>query len=112
MNLGGEWRALRTVLMVFGAIVLLFGGYYAYWQYQYQRSQSEANAFCSSAAVGSDISDAVARLEPRDRVRHGFQENETRYVSMFPGPIFNAFACEIELAGRKVTSKRVIEMQD
>ncbi len=37
MNPGSGSRSLRTVLMVVGAIVLLFAGYFAYWQYQYRR---------------------------------------------------------------------------
>jgi hypothetical protein len=100
--------------MVIGAIALSFAAYYAYWQYQFERAQSAANDFCESAAVGSDIADAVSRLKTQDRVRvrDGFQENEKRYVAIFYGPIFNAFVCEIELANRKVVSRRVTGLED
>jgi hypothetical protein len=114
MNLGTESRAIRTVLIVLGAVVLLFAAYYAYWQHQFQRARTAAGDFCESAAIGSDVADAVARLKTQDRVRvrDGFQENESRYVAIFYGPIFNAFICEIELANRKVVSKRVKELED
>ena len=110
INLGTESRSLRTALMVFGAIFLLFGGYFAYWHYQYQRAESAATDFCAAATVGSDISDSIARVD-RQKGMRGI-DGENRYVVFFPGPIFNAFSCEIELAGRKVVSKRVVEPQD
>ena len=114
MNLGIESRSIRTVLIVLGAVVLLFAAYYAYWQHQFQRARTAANDFCGSAAVGSDIADADTRLQTQDRVRArgGFQDNQTRYVAIFYGPIFNAFVCEIELSNRKVVSTRVSELAD
>ena len=110
MELGAERRSLRTALTVFGPIVLLFAGYYAYWQYQYRRAESAATEFCARTAVGSDISEAIARVD-RAKGMRGI-EGENRYVVFFPGPVFNAFACEIELANGKVVSKKVVEPQD
>ena len=110
MELGAEGRSIRTVLTVFGTIVLLFAAYYAYWQYQYRRAEGAATDFCARAAIGSDISESIARVD-REKGMRGI-EGENRYVVFFPGPTFNAFACEIELAGGKVVSKKVVEPQD
>lgn len=98
------------MLIVFGAIVLLFAAYYAYWQYQYRRAEAAATDFCARTTVGSDISESIARVDHAKGMR-GI-EGENRYVVFFPGPIFNAFECEIELAGGKVVSKKVAEPQD
>lgn len=97
-------------MIVFGTIVLLFAAYYAYWQYQYRQAETAATDFCARTAVGSDIADTIARVDS-EKGRRALKD-ENRYVVFFPGPIFNAFECEIEHADRKVVTKKVTEPRD
>ena len=103
---------MRLTLKVLAALLALFLAYAAYWQYQWRRAENAANTFCASVAGGSDIADTVRRLDAMGGMRHGFQENESRYVAIFPGPIFNAFTCELALDARKVLSAHVIAPED
>lgn len=103
---------MRFALKLLAGIAGLFIAYVAYWQYQYRRAETSANQFCASVTVGSEVSKTVALLQAQDGVRHGFQDNESRYIVLFKGPIFNAFTCELALADGKVVSKRVLEPVD
>jgi hypothetical protein len=93
-------------------IALFVIGYVAYWQYQYKRAESAANDFCATVELESDIAKTIALLGAKETMHHGFQENQSRYVVIFKGPIFNAYTCELALTDRKVTSKRVVAPVD
>ena len=86
--------------------------YFLYWEYQYREAESDANRFCSSVGIGSRVSDITEKAKHLENFRHGFQENESRYIAVFKGPIFNAFVCELTLADGKVSSARVSAMDD
>lgn len=109
---GPEVSLLATAAKIGGVFLLAFVAYGAYWQYQYQRAEADANDFCAGSAVGSDIAATIARATAIPGLLHGFQENETRYVAVFRGPIFNAFTCELTVANAKVTASRVVEPSD
>jgi hypothetical protein len=95
--------AIKVVLI----LVACLAAYFGFWHYQYDRAQAAANDFCGSVAVGTDIAAAIPRVEALGGVRHGFQEQEARYIVVFRGPIFNAFICELTLTAGKVVSNRV-----
>ena len=103
---------MRLLLKVLALLVALFIAYAAYWQSQWRSAENAANTFCASIAAGSDVAEAARRLDAIGGLRHGFQENESRYIAIFPGPIFNAFTCELKLDARKVLSARVIAPAD
>ncbi|HEV7799662.1 MAG TPA: hypothetical protein VGP15_01170 [Burkholderiales bacterium] len=103
---------MRTTLKVLVVIALFVIGYVAYWQYQYKRAESAANDFCATVELESDIANTIELLGAKETMHHGFQENQSRYVVIFKGPIFNAYTCELALTDRKVTSKRVVEPVD
>jgi hypothetical protein len=107
-----EHSSMRTTLKVLVIIALFVIGYVAYWQYQYKRAESAANDFCATVELESDIARTIELLGAKETMHHGFQENQSRYVVIFKGPIFNAYTCELALTDRKVTSKRVVEPVD
>jgi hypothetical protein len=101
-------RTLTIIAVILGAALAYFG----YWHYQYARAESDANRFCTSVSIGSSVSDVTEKAKGLEGFRHGLQENESRYIAVFPGPIFNAFVCELTLADGKVSSAHVSAMDD
>jgi hypothetical protein len=106
-------RALKIAAM----ILTIFPGscvaHYAYWDYQWRRSERKANAFCDSVALGSEASEVIPRAMKADRlVRDGTRDGTTSYAVTFPGPVFNAFRCDLTVADGKVTSKVLVEPKD
>jgi hypothetical protein len=103
-------RALKIL-----AIVLLpFVAYVGYWQYQYERSKSDASAYCASTEIDSDVSKAGPRAEAMGvpQFRHGFRDEKKIYAVTFTGPIFNAFICELTVTDGKITAKSLKERDD
>src|SRR4051812_43657187 len=103
---------MRTLLKIAGVLVLAFAAYVAYWFYQDHRAHSAASAFCDSIAAGSDMAAVEAASSAAKVARHGYMQSESVYVAIFPGPIFNAYTCELKMADGKVTAKRVVEPKD
>ncbi len=101
-------------LKILAVVLLPFIAYSFYWQYQYQRSKSDANAYCASMEIGSDVARAGPRAESMGipLFRHGFRDQKKIYAVTFTGPIFNAFVCELTVADGKITAKRVTELGD
>lgn len=96
---------MKSALKILAVILLACIAYVGYWEFQYQRAEADANKFCASVPLGSNVSKAIAQAQAMEGVRHGFQDNQSRYIVMFKGPIFNSFFCELSLADGKVTSK-------
>jgi hypothetical protein len=103
-------RALKILALLLMPLIF----YVAYWQYQYQRSKSDANAYCAAVEIGSDASTAGPRAEAMGvpPFRHGFRDEKKLYAATFTGPIFNAFVCELSVADGKIAAKRVTELDD
>ena len=106
-------HALKIAAMI---LLILRGScvaYYKYWVYQRDRSEALAKKFCESVAVGSDASEAIAlAMKADNRLRDGRGEGRTSYSVSFPGPIFNAYTCDLTLADGKVASKVLVEQKD
>ena len=103
---------MRSGWMIFGFIALALTAYVAFWFHQDDRARSAATAFCDSVPVGSPMSAAAEKLAPMTGVRHGFLKSEGTYFASFRGPIFNAYTCELKIAGGKVASKGVVQPVD
>ena len=106
-------RAIKIAAMI---LLILPGScvaYYKYWEYQLDRSEALAKRFCESVAVGSDASEAIALARKADKfVRDGTRDGQTFLTITFPGPIFNAYSCDLTVADGKVTSKVLVEQKD
>ena len=100
------------VIKIIAVVLCAAVAYFLYWEYQYREAESDAKRFCASVSIGSTVSDVTGKAKHLEGFRHGFQENESRYTAVFPGPIFNAFVCELTLADGKVVSARVSAMDD
>ena len=100
---------MRTVAKVFAAILALLVTYVAYWMYQDRRAHKEAGDFCDAIALGSRASEAVERAKAANRRT---LENPDGVAFLFPGPIFNAYICELKVADGKIARKQVTAMQD
>jgi hypothetical protein len=103
---------MRTLAKIVGVLVLLFAAYIAYWFYQDHRARTQSSAFCDSVAVGSDMAAVESAASAAKVARHGYMQSEGVYLAIFPGPIFNAYTCELKMAGGKVAAKRVVEPKD
>ena len=103
---------MRTLLKIVGVLVLLFAAYVAYWFYQDDRARTAASAFCDSVATGSDMAAVEAASNTAKVARHGYMQSESVYIAIFPGPIFNAYTCELKMADGKVAAKSVVEPKD
>ena len=101
-------------LKILAVVLLPFVAYVGYWQYQYERSKSDATAYCAATEIGSDVAKAGPRAEAMGvpQFRHGFRDEKRIYSVTFTGPIFNAFVCELTVADGKVTAKNVTELAD
>jgi hypothetical protein len=64
-------------------------------------------------ALGSDAAEMIPRAMKADRlIRDGTRDGAKAYAVTFPGPVFNAFRCDLTVADGKVTSKVLVEPKD
>src|SRR5918994_4104012 len=98
---------MRTFAKAVGIVVLLFIAYIAYWLYQDRSAQIAADQFCDAIDPGSRASDAIDRARAASR---RVLENQEGFAILFQGPIFNAYVCEVTVAGGKVVRRQVTAM--
>lgn len=103
---------MKLALKILAVFVLASIAYYAYWEFQYRRAAAGAKTFCEAVPVGSDISKVIVQAQALEGVQHGFQENRTRYIVIFRGPIFNQFVCELDVADGRVSSRHARAVDD
>lgn len=111
MSTGIKWIA-----SVFAILVAAFAAYFVNWNYQHDKAKAEAEQFCATVVIGSNLADTKARAASMKGVRHASlnaeTEGQSRFVALFPGPIYNAFACELDVSAGKITDKRVRDFGD
>jgi hypothetical protein len=97
---------IKTLLKVFGAIVLLIAGVLGYAAYANDSAEHAARKFCAALQVGSDIDRAIARARAEGARYRGPRTEEARefHDFEFQGWVFNVGVCRVTVAGGKIRS--------
>lgn len=109
---------MRTLLKIIGSLLVLalfaLGCIVALGLYLNERAEKSAHDFCATAPTGTPFADLAARATsegiPTRQPRKVGSIETTAFV--FQGWVFNAWTCEVDAAGGRVTATRVIEEGD